>query len=118
MGTGKTVLVIEDDADMREAFADVLSLDGHRTRLASGGEEGLRILEQEPIHLILLDMVMPKMSGEEFLELLRADPRWTDVPVVATTALPVREPPEDAVALLPKPFDSDALSDVVTRYTR
>jgi CheY-like chemotaxis protein len=114
----KYVMVVEDDADMREAFGELLASDGHRAQLAPSGEEALAALEFEAPDLILLDMVMPEMNGEEFLQRLRANPKWADIPVVVTTAAPLRKPPAKTAALLPKPFEAGQLSEIISRYGR
>jgi CheY-like chemotaxis protein len=68
------ILVIEDDADLRETLKDLLEMEGFRVVTASNGREGLQQIQQngQPC-LILLDLMMPVMNGWEFLEALRRD---------------------------------------------
>jgi CheY-like chemotaxis protein len=69
------VLIIEDDAAIRSLVTQVLEMDGYKTRAVSNGEEALHWLRehaQKPC-LILLDLVMPVMRGDEFLEKVRAE---------------------------------------------
>lgn len=115
---GKIVLVVEDDPDMREVVAELLTLDGYRVQVAATAQEGLDAVKGQPPDLILLDMVMPGMNGEQFLKHLRANPSWQEIPVVATTALSMRKLPTSAVALLPKPFERHALSELVSTHVR
>ncbi|HMF15940.1 MAG TPA: response regulator, partial [Gemmataceae bacterium] len=66
-----SILITDDDAGCREALRDIVEPEGFRTFLASSGEEALDIVREEPVHLALLDMHMPRLSGLETLELVR-----------------------------------------------
>jgi CheY-like chemotaxis protein len=66
-----TILITDDDRDCREALRDIMEPQGFRTFLASCGEEALDIVGGEVIHLALLDMHMPTLTGLETLRLLR-----------------------------------------------
>ena len=83
------ILVVEDDDDIRETTMDVLEAEGYAVVGASNGLEGLRRLEeaQRPC-VILLDLMMPVMSGQEFLLRLRKEARWETIPVVVVSAWP------------------------------
>jgi two-component system chemotaxis response regulator CheY len=71
--TGKpySVLITDDDRGCREALRDIIEPEGFRTFLASSGEEAVDIVRQEPVHLALLDMQMPTLTGLETLQLVR-----------------------------------------------
>ncbi len=66
-----SILITDDDTGSREAMRDIVEDEGYRARLASSGEEALDIVRDEKIHLALLDMHMPRMSGLETLQLVR-----------------------------------------------
>ena len=66
-----SILITDDDTGCREALRDIVEAEGFRARLASCGEEALDIVREEPVHLALLDMNMPRMTGLETLELVR-----------------------------------------------
>ena len=66
-----SILITDDDRGCREALRDIMEPEGYRTLLASCGEEALDIAREEPIHLALLDMHMPTLTGLETLRLLR-----------------------------------------------
>src|SRR5947209_6203489 len=84
----KTILVVEDDDVTRAGFGLVLSDHGYTVGLAADGKEALDYVQANgPPVLIILDMLMPRMDGWQFLK--RRDPGWRSVPVVVTTALPV-----------------------------
>jgi CheY-like chemotaxis protein len=110
-----TVLVVEDNDDVRDMMAVTLQLEGHQVITAANGREALESLRRgaSPC-VILLDLMMPVMNGWEFGAALDADPELRDLPVVVISAAG-REVLESAhaAAYLPKPIDIDALLDVV-----
>jgi two-component system, response regulator PdtaR len=65
------VLITDDDAGCREALRDIFETEGFRTYLASSGEEAVDIVRDESVHVALLDMHMPRLTGLETLELVR-----------------------------------------------
>ena len=81
------VLLVEDDNNLREIFEMRLQAEGYETLVASDGEEALVVALKERPDLIIADVMMPKMSGFEMLETLRAAPDMKDVKVVMMTAL-------------------------------
>jgi DNA-binding response OmpR family regulator len=82
------ILLIEDEAPVREMLTDELTVQGHKVVEASNGEEGLKkFLELEP-DLVVCDRAMPGMSGYEVLERIRgAHPQFEDIPFIFLTAL-------------------------------
>ena len=64
-----SVLITDDDAGSREALRDIVAPEGYRTVLASSGEEALDIVRDEPIHLALFDVHMPRMTGVEAVQI-------------------------------------------------
>src|SRR5512141_1174264 len=80
---GEIILIIDDDATLRELLADQLHTAGYRTREAADGSIGLRLAEEAAPDLIVLDVMMPGMSGWEVCEHLRAKSR---VPLILLTA--------------------------------
>jgi len=111
------VLVVEDDADLAMLVALVLRAEGFTVELADNGKVALERLERGPADLIVLDMKMPVMNGQEFVRAYRA--RYaTGVPIIVVTAAEnarrrAREVGADA--WLGKPFDPDALVALVRR---
>jgi CheY-like chemotaxis protein len=84
---GQTVLVVEDTDMLRSMYSDRLEADGYRVLGAHDGAEALSVLRTDAPDLILLDLVMPRMSGLEVLELIKQDPRRRDIPVVILSNL-------------------------------
>lgn len=110
------VLVVEDDPGLREVFAEALDMAGHEVRGAADGSEAFSMLADgwRPC-VIFLDLRMPGMDGWEFARRLRAERRWTEVPIVVLAAhfRIDREAREiGAFAWLQKPFDLERLDDV------
>jgi DNA-binding response OmpR family regulator len=81
-----TVLVIEDDPDMRELERTALTCSGHEVMIACNGREGLRELEHRKPCVILLDLMMPVMDGLTFLVERQRRGLGMDVPVVCVSA--------------------------------
>ena len=115
-----TVLVIEDDYDSRDMLCEWLRQHGYRCVGAVDGYDGLSCLEELPhLSLILLDLMMPGMSGRQFRTIQRDHARHGRVPVVVLTAHanPYAESQSlDAQDVLTKPLDLRALLKVVRRY--
>jgi CheY-like chemotaxis protein len=85
------VLVVDDDEDLRRTVTMVLADEGYHVVEAANGEEALSRLHDGPLpDLILLDLMMPVMNGEQFRKAQRADPSLAGVPVVLMTAAGAR----------------------------
>ena|SRR5688572_6784974 len=116
----RTVLVIEDDADMREIERTMLDQAGFRVVLASNGKEGLRLLAKQRPCVIVLDLMMPVMDGLTFLAERKKLGLARGVPVVCVTA-GGHEMQKHALTLgarecLHKPTDFDELCDRIHHY--
>jgi CheY-like chemotaxis protein len=81
-----TVLVVEDHVDLREMLAIMLEGEGFAVATAGNGLEALRRLDETCPAVILLDLMMPVMTGDEFRERQLADARFAHVPVICLTA--------------------------------
>src|SRR3954469_24650135 len=81
------VLLVEDDNNLREIFQMRLQAEGYDTLVAGDGEEALGVAVKEKPDLIIADVMMPKLSGFEMLETLRAAPEMKDTKVIMMTAL-------------------------------
>ena len=115
------VLVVEDDADLREALADTLSLAGYSAIPAADAEQALAWLERGNPGLVLSDVQMPGMDGHNLLRALKA--RRPEIPVILMTAYgqierAVQAIRDGAADYLPKPFEPDRLLATVARYYR
>jgi CheY-like chemotaxis protein len=83
-----TILVVDDDADLREALVDILSDQGFEVVSAEHGAAALQIVQQRDLRpdVILLDIMMPVMDGPTFAAERKNEPRLATVPVIALTA--------------------------------
>jgi DNA-binding NarL/FixJ family response regulator len=81
----KRILVIDDDARLREHYKEILRLDGYEVMEARNGREGVERARREPPDLVLCDITMPEMNGHRVLETLRGEPRTAHVPFVFLT---------------------------------
>jgi len=114
------VLIVEDDEDLRDMMAQMLTIEGFNTATAANGREALEYLHStgKP-NVILLDLMMPVMDGWEFRRQQKADPELAPVPVIVLSALdPPRAATVDADAFLKKPLDFDRLLELVRDHCR
>ncbi|MGH7766148.1 MAG: sigma-54-dependent transcriptional regulator [Candidatus Binatia bacterium] len=114
----ETILVVDDDPDIREVTKDRLESLGYRVLAAAGGKEGLDLLAKQSPQMVLLDIEMPGMSGLEVLKEIRA--RAMDVTVVMITAYgtierAVQAMKEGAYDFIPKPFDPEHIALIVQK---
>lgn len=103
------ILVVDDDPDIRDTIEELLRSDGLEAATAANGPEALRILGENPVGVVLLDLMMPVMNGRQVVEEMRR--RAIDVPVILLSAgrdlLRVSE--ELALPALRKPFELEDL---------
>src|SRR5262245_3958654 len=109
----KTILLVEDDHDIRDALGQILEEEGYRVYGAGNGREALDFLASSPVpSLILLDLMMPVMNGWQFREEQLKDKRLAPVPVIVISADPNLQPKAstlNAAAILRKPIALDDL---------
>jgi CheY-like chemotaxis protein len=111
-----SVLVVDDEVDIRTAMTEVLEEEGYEVYAAGDGKEGLDRLREKQPSVILLDLMMPGMNGWEFRRAQQREPEVSDIPVIVLTAMG-RAPSIEAQSFLQKPFDLDTLLDEVRRWT-
>ncbi|MFZ5485185.1 MAG: sigma-54-dependent transcriptional regulator [Pseudomonadota bacterium] len=113
------ILVVEDDAALREALTDTIELAGQRVVSAPDGESALAVLGREPVDMVLSDVQMPGMDGHALLRRVKA--LRPGIPFILMTAYgqierAVEAMKDGAADYLPKPFEPDRLLAVVARY--
>ena len=84
--TAFNVLILEDDPATQEIFKRATEKQGWSAKVAENGRIGLAKLTEQMPDIILLDLMMPEMDGLEFLDTMRQNPAWQDIPVIAVTA--------------------------------
>ncbi|WP_437742733.1 response regulator [Sorangium sp. So ce302] len=108
------VLLVDDDAELREMLREMLESSGYDVYCASNGREALDLLHQAdpPPGLILLDLMMPIMTGEEMLAALKQVHALAAIPVTIVSG---HDGPPEGTAYLKKPVDFSALLGVVQK---
>jgi DNA-binding NtrC family response regulator len=112
----RRILVVEDDEDMRENLRRILMGAGYEVQLTQDGTEALAALQSLPFHLVITDLIMPRMSGLDLLQVVRKKHR--DLPVLFLTAFGdwatfVKAMDMGVVDFLTKPFRADSLLGVI-----
>jgi two-component system, chemotaxis family, chemotaxis protein CheY len=97
------VLVVDDELDIRETLREAVEMVGCTAVLAANGADALRLLTERRPCLMILDLIMPVMTGEELLQIVQQEPALAQLQVVISTSAPRRAPP--GVPVLPKPID-------------
>src|SRR5919106_206252 len=113
-----SILLIEDEANLRHNLGVLLEGEGYRVISAEDGAEGIRKLQEEPFDLVITDVVMPKVDGFQVMQYLKD--HAPDVVVVAMTAYVSTESAIDALRrgaydYIAKPFDVDLMQVVIKR---
>ena len=116
-----SVLIADDDDRCREALRDIVEPEGYRTILASSGEEAIDIIQEEPIHLALFDLQMPRMTGLETVQLVHQINAL--LPCILVTANTTQEIIRQAFqvrvySVIPKPVSKSILLYTMLRALR
>lgn len=110
----RRILIVEDDADLRATLAEAMRDTGAEILVASDGLEALDRLRSGPAPaVVLLDLRLPQLDGQELLRELRADARFEHLPVITMTAGSSRAEDAEVVAQLRKPLDLEGLLEIV-----
>lgn len=118
----KTILIIEDDVVTRDLLQLVFEYEGFNCVQAENGAVGLTMLESVKFDLIILDNLMPKMTGLEFLTHRRRTPQTPEIPIIMITGLLDSDVREQATklgvyAIVGKPYDLGELRDLVSQLS-
>lgn len=116
-----TILVVEDNPDNMDLVSWILEDEGYSFVGVSSGEECLQIIEQQDFELVLMDISLPGITGTEVTRRLRADPRFSKLPILACTAHAIKSEAEEILAsgvddILVKPIDEQILLHQVKQY--
>lgn len=116
-----TLIIVDDDDDIREALSTLFSLEGYEVRTAENGVEGLCLISdaaESGACIVLLDMMMPEMSGAEVMHVLRDADQLPKLPVVVISATtPVPAEVAGARLCMHKPLDTERLLAVMRRLS-
>ena len=100
----KKILIVDDERDILTSVKELVEDIGYKAKTASNGKKALEMLKLEKYDLVLLDMLMPEMSGREVLEKIRKDSKLKKQKVAFLTVVQLSEPGKDVVKKL-KPVD-------------
>jgi DNA-binding response OmpR family regulator len=82
----KSVIIVEDEPETADMFAEMMRLNGYQVRKSSGGRMAMSMIAHEKPDAVLLDVMIPDISGLEVLRFMKRDPNLTDVPVIIISA--------------------------------
>ena len=117
MEPSKTILLVEDDLDIRDVVQEVLEEQGHDVVPARTGRQALEFLALDahsPPDVVILDLMMPFVTGWQVLETIRRSPHPAHIPVVVVSAA-TQDRPLGVQAFLRKPFEIDDLLKALAR---
>lgn len=86
MSADRTILVVEDEADLADLLRHNLEREGYRCRHVANGEEGLAEARRDPPDVLILDRMLPRMSGDQVISRLRREPKTANIPILMLTA--------------------------------
>jgi CheY-like chemotaxis protein len=115
---GPTVLVVDDDAWMRSVLADLLPVEGYKVEEAGNGASAIRLAKKDRPDVVILDLVLPGMSGLDVLRELKKDSWTNSIPVIVFSAYASQLPTDcapRAEAVIEKPIDVCDLLDQIQR---
>jgi two-component system OmpR family response regulator len=119
------ILIVDDTPELLDVVRTCLEHEGYRVRTCLESRHAVAMAREDPPHVIMLDVVMPEVSGWEVLAALRRDASFDRTPVIVCTAyvaealgrLAELKGPDQHLGLLPKPFELEELLEVVASVT-
>ena len=104
----KRVLIVEDERDLLDSLKEFFEDEGFSVQTAANGVEALSVLDTEELpSVVLLDLAMPILDGNELYARMRAEPRLANIPVIVSTSDPSRAP--SGVLIMKKPVNLSSL---------
>lgn len=111
------ILVVDDELDIRESLQELFEDAGYQVATAADGAEALALMSTgDAPCVVILDLIMPGVNGNEVYSVMQSDDRLSDVPVIVATSDPSRAPRD--VQVMRKPIDTRRLLDVVRQHCR
>jgi two-component system response regulator MprA len=118
MPSCKKLLIVEDDEAIRHMMQDVLEIEGYEIVVAADGQEGIELLgaSDEAPCVIILDMMMPRMNGWQFLDQQRLNPKYAGIPVIICSAYTESAKAVKPSAFVAKPVQLPVLTSAVRAF--
>jgi CheY-like chemotaxis protein len=113
--TAPTILVADDEPEVRSLILALLEDEGYRVVVAANGRAALEVVERRRPDLILMDVMMPMMDGREAARRLHERPESASIPIVLMSAVTDDALQPGVQAFIAKPFDLDCLLDTIDR---
>ena len=115
------VLIVDDELNIRRVLAAMLAREGYEVTAAADGEQAVAVLQKTPVHVVVTDLVMPRLGGMELLARVGAE--FPDVPVIVITAhgtvdSAVHALKAGAFDYITKPFEQEELKKVIAKASR
>jgi len=116
----KTIIVVEDEPDTAEMFAEMMRLSGYQVHKSYGGSPAINLITNKKPDAVVLDVMMPDISGLEVLRFMRRDPRLAHIPVILVSAKSQPDDVQDGMdagarMYLTKPVSFNDLRNAVDR---
>ncbi len=117
----KTILIADDEPDIVETIKFLVESEGFNCITAFDGEEALNLAKEHKPHLIILDVMMPKINGYKVCRLLKFDAKYKDIPILMVTARTQKEDrligqETGADEYITKPFDIESIIEKINAY--
>ncbi|HTT71179.1 MAG TPA: response regulator, partial [Anaeromyxobacteraceae bacterium] len=115
------VLIVDDELNIRRVLSAMLAREGYEVTAAADGEQALAVLQKTPVHVVVTDLVMPRLGGLELLAQITSE--FPDVPVIVITAhgtvdSAVQALKAGAFDYITKPFEQEELKMVIAKASR
>ncbi len=115
------ILIVDDEYFLAEAIQLRLEFEGFSTLLAEDGKKALEVLDQTPVDLVLMDLIMPEMDGITAITHMREDSRFKNIPVIVLSAKARAQDKEETIKVgandfMIKPFEPKELVAMVRKY--
>jgi CheY-like chemotaxis protein len=115
---GKTILIVDDEAGILEVLEFILVDAGFVVKSALNGHDALAVLHEIIPDLVILDYMMPILDGHSVINAMRADPKYSSIPIILTSALDevtIRKRCDGYQAFLRKPYKTERLMEEILR---
>lgn len=110
----KTILIVEDEPELLESLTELFEDEGYTVDTAADGRQALAKVDAARHRVVILDLILPFVSGLEVYAAMQADPALCRIPVIISTSDPTRAPP--GVLLMKKPIHVERLLEAVQKY--
>ena len=115
---GKTILIVDDEAGILDVLEFILIDAGFAVKSALNGQEALAVLQETVPDLVILDYMMPILDGNSVIKAMRADEKYSKIPIILTSALDevtIRKRSDGYQAFLRKPYKTERLMEAIFR---